>query len=203
MSRLRLIAVLLALVTIVAYLPVVNHGFSIFDDNDYITNNNVVQDGLTWAGIEWAFTTSHAANWHPVTWLSHMTDCDLEAVSALRQALQVAPDNVTVLMSLARVLAADDNPKVRNGRTAFAMAQRAITLSGDSLQPALLDVLAMAFAEVGDFKSAQEAARDSLNLAQSNNLTNDAPVIRQHLQLYQNHQPFRLSNSKAPSAKTE
>ena len=48
-----------------------------YDDDDYVTDNPVVQRGLTWTGIQWAFTTGRASNWHPVTWLSHMTDCEL------------------------------------------------------------------------------------------------------------------------------
>ena len=39
-------------------------------------------DGLTWSGVRWAFTTGHAGNWHPVTWLSHMLDVELFGVSA-------------------------------------------------------------------------------------------------------------------------
>jgi tetratricopeptide (TPR) repeat protein len=77
MSRPRLIGPLLALITLLVYLPAAYHGFSIFDDDDYVTNNHVVQNGLTWAGVKWAFTTGHASNWHPLTWLSHMTDCAL------------------------------------------------------------------------------------------------------------------------------
>src|ERR1035438_2308706 len=77
MSRPRLIALLLALVTLVAYLPVVSQGFSIFDDYNYVAGNDVVQNGLTWAGIRWAFTTWDAGNWHPLTWISHMADCQL------------------------------------------------------------------------------------------------------------------------------
>ncbi len=73
----RLIALLLALATLLVYLPVVGHGFSLFDDDDYVTQNPVVQKGLTEAGVEWAFTTQHSSNWHPLTWLSHMTDCEL------------------------------------------------------------------------------------------------------------------------------
>ena len=82
MSRPRLIVLLLALITLVAYLPVARNSFVNFDDNDYVTNNQVVQDGLTWAGIQWAFTTWHAGNWHPLTWLSHMTDCELFGLNA-------------------------------------------------------------------------------------------------------------------------
>ncbi len=77
MSRPRLVGLLLALITLVAYLPVRQHEFVTYDDNDYITDNLVVQNGLTPAGVEWAFTTWHASNWHPLTWLSHMLDCEL------------------------------------------------------------------------------------------------------------------------------
>jgi protein O-mannosyl-transferase len=77
MSRPRLIALLLALATLLIYLPVVRDGFVNYDDQTYVTENSVVQNGLTWAGIKWAFTTGYGANWHPVTWLSHMTDWEL------------------------------------------------------------------------------------------------------------------------------
>jgi tetratricopeptide (TPR) repeat protein len=46
-----------------------------FDDNDYVFKNAQVARGLTTEGIVWAFTHVHAANWHPLTWLSHMLDC--------------------------------------------------------------------------------------------------------------------------------
>jgi Flp pilus assembly protein TadD len=82
MSRPRLIALLLALATLLAYLPVGTFQFVNYDDDDYVANNPVVKQGLTWAGIKWAFTTWHASNWHPLTWLSHMTDCSLFGVSA-------------------------------------------------------------------------------------------------------------------------
>jgi hypothetical protein len=86
MSRPRLIGLLLALITLLAYLPVARDGFVNYDDQDYVTENRVVQNGLTWAGIKWAFTTGHASNWHPVTWLSHMLDCELFGLNAGRAA---------------------------------------------------------------------------------------------------------------------
>ncbi len=46
-----------------------------YDDPDYILGNAHVDHGLTWTGIVWAFTSSDAANWHPLTWISHMMDC--------------------------------------------------------------------------------------------------------------------------------
>ncbi len=73
----RFLALLLALITLAVYLPVLQNGFVNFDDDDYVTSNAHVQAGLTWPDIEWAFTTFHAANWHPLTWISHMTDCTL------------------------------------------------------------------------------------------------------------------------------
>jgi tetratricopeptide (TPR) repeat protein len=76
-SRPRFICLALALVTLLAYLPVRHDGFILYDDADYISGNPPVRDGLTWAGVKWAFTTSHASNWHPLTWLSHMLDCEL------------------------------------------------------------------------------------------------------------------------------
>jgi protein O-mannosyl-transferase len=45
------------------------------DDPDYITNNTHVRGGLTWENFRWAFHLGNAANWHPLTWLTHMFDC--------------------------------------------------------------------------------------------------------------------------------
>jgi len=75
MARPRIIGLLLALITLVVYLPAGWHDFIVFDDPDYVTENRVVQRGVTSEGIRWAFTSFHANNWHPVTWLSHMLDC--------------------------------------------------------------------------------------------------------------------------------
>ena len=77
MPRPRVIGLLLVLATLLAYLPTARDRFINYDDDDYITQNQVVQRGLTWTGVKWAFTTWHASNWHPLTWLSHMTDCEL------------------------------------------------------------------------------------------------------------------------------
>jgi protein O-mannosyl-transferase len=74
---LRRTALLLALATLALYAPVAWHPFIHFDDNRYVTENAQVQAGLTLAGAKWAFTTLHAANWHPLTWLSHMLDVQI------------------------------------------------------------------------------------------------------------------------------
>ncbi|MFN0008583.1 MAG: tetratricopeptide repeat protein, partial [Planctomycetota bacterium] len=65
-----------------AYAPVRENGFVRFDDPIYITENPQVVAGLTAEGFAWAFTTGNAANWHPLTWLSHMADCELFGLDA-------------------------------------------------------------------------------------------------------------------------
>lgn len=71
---------ILALLTFVVYLPVRDHDFVRYDDDVYVTNNPEVQSGLSWQGIKWAFVTDRGANWHPLTWLSLMLDCELFGV---------------------------------------------------------------------------------------------------------------------------
>ena len=71
------IAVLLALATLLAYWPVVQCGYLNLDDNVYVTGNPAIWGGVTLAGARWAFTTTHAGLWHPLTWLSHMLDVQL------------------------------------------------------------------------------------------------------------------------------
>jgi hypothetical protein len=68
-------------VTAAVYAPVVTHGFVGLDDPAYITENPHVAGGLTGSNVVWAFTTGYAANWHPLTWLSHMLDVDLFGLS--------------------------------------------------------------------------------------------------------------------------
>jgi len=67
----------LAAVTVVAYAGVWRNGFVAWDDPSYVSENSHVLGGLTWRGVVWAFTNTQGANWHPVTWLSHMLDVQL------------------------------------------------------------------------------------------------------------------------------
>jgi protein O-mannosyl-transferase len=71
------VIVALALLTAAVYAQVIGHGFISYDDPVYVSENLVIQDGLTWKGFLRAFTTVTAANWHPLTWLSHMLDFQL------------------------------------------------------------------------------------------------------------------------------
>ncbi len=72
-----LILAALAAATLLVYLPVLGNGFIDFDDGEYITGNPRVTGGLSASGAVWAFTTFHAGNWHPLTWLSHQADVQL------------------------------------------------------------------------------------------------------------------------------
>jgi Flp pilus assembly protein TadD len=65
---------LLVLTVMVVFLPALQNDFINYDDPEYVTDNPHVQNGLTWEGIRWAFVTTAASNWHPLTWLSHMAD---------------------------------------------------------------------------------------------------------------------------------
>ncbi len=71
------ICLVLAAVTLLVYLPVLHNGFINYDDPDYITNNPHVRAGLTLQGLVWAFQIGYAAYWQPLTWISHMVDCQL------------------------------------------------------------------------------------------------------------------------------
>src|SRR6476469_6831379 len=77
----------LAVMTFGIYAQVIGHQFITLDDPTYIRENPMVNRGLTSAGLAWAFTTFHVANWHPLTWISHMIDCQLFGTNAGRHLL--------------------------------------------------------------------------------------------------------------------
>ena len=116
---------------------------------------------------------------------------DADAVSRFQEALRLAPDNFEILTLTARVLAADENPRVRDGKAAFALAARANALACGT-RPLVLDALAMAYAEAGQFDDAQQAVQSALDLARAAQMTNDGPFLLR-LELYKNRQPWRES----------
>jgi len=93
-----LIGLLLFLGTLALYYPAVQNGFVNYDDPAYVTSNFHVHQGLTSRSLAWAFTSTSEANWHPLTWISHMLDVQLfglrpaghHAQSVLWHALNVA-----------------------------------------------------------------------------------------------------------------
>jgi len=76
-QRAALISVLLVAGTLLVFSPVADNGFICLDDGKYVTGNSHLRGGFTRENLEWAFTTFHAANWHPITWLSHLADVRL------------------------------------------------------------------------------------------------------------------------------
>jgi hypothetical protein len=72
-----LIAIALISCTLFVYWPAKYYAFVNYDDFDYSAANQHVQQGLTWPGISWAFTTFYSCNWHPLTWLSLMLDVSI------------------------------------------------------------------------------------------------------------------------------
>ncbi|MGB8225394.1 MAG: tetratricopeptide repeat protein [Sedimentisphaerales bacterium] len=72
-----LICLTLIVITFAVFYQVHNFAFVSFDDSEYVYKNPDIQAGITLQAVKWAFTTDCAANWHPLTWLSHMLDWQL------------------------------------------------------------------------------------------------------------------------------
>src|SRR5213594_186156 len=100
----------LAVVTLAVYAQVIGHQFITLDDPTYIQENSMVKRGVTLAGLTWAFTTFHVANWHPLTWISHMIDSQFFGLNAgghlLVNALIHAFNSVLLFLFLRRVTGA-------------------------------------------------------------------------------------------------
>jgi tetratricopeptide (TPR) repeat protein len=75
-------AAALVILTVAAYSGVQRLDFIPLDDQGYVYENAHVTAGLTVEGVRWAFTTGEQANWHPLTWLSHMLDVQFFGLNA-------------------------------------------------------------------------------------------------------------------------
>ena len=94
------VCLLLILTILITFWQVKNFDFVNFDDQVYVTANPKVQSGLTIDGVVWAFTTFRAGNWHPLTWLSHMLDCELYGLNPMGHhwtSLQIHLTNTLLL----------------------------------------------------------------------------------------------------------
>ncbi len=79
-SKLQIaLAILLFFAVVAIFLPCLGNGFlsAYGDDPLYVTENYHVTSGLSWENISWAFTSMERSNWHPLTWISHMLDCQI------------------------------------------------------------------------------------------------------------------------------
>ena len=100
----------LLLLVIFTYFPVLNNDFIFYDDPGYVVENPHVQSGLTWENFKWALGSTAGGNWHPVTWLSHMLDCQLFGLNPrghhLTNLLLHAVNTVLVFLVLERMTGA-------------------------------------------------------------------------------------------------
>ena len=105
------------------FLPTLWHDWLNYDDNLYITENAELAEGLSRAGVAWAFTTFYGANWFPLTWLSWMLDFELYGLEAAgfhaTNALQHACSTWLLFLALARMTG-------QPGRSAFVAAVFAV-----------------------------------------------------------------------------
>ena len=105
-----LMAVLLPLVTMALYWPATHYDFVNLDDGVYVYENARVQNGLTWQNIGWAFTTLYFGLWQPLTWVSHMVDCQCFGLRPgwhhLTNVLLHAANTMLVLVVLRRMTGA-------------------------------------------------------------------------------------------------
>src|SRR5947208_5444751 len=72
-----MVAIFLLVIVWIAFGQALGQEFVSYDDQRYVVQNPWVTNGLTLGGIQWAFTHVHASNWHPLTTISHMLDCQL------------------------------------------------------------------------------------------------------------------------------
>jgi len=94
-----LLGALLVLATLLLYGPVTHHEFLTLDDRPYVTKNIHVSTGLNLGNLVWAFASFHASNWHPLTWISHMADCQLFGLnSGAHHLVNVALHAANVLL---------------------------------------------------------------------------------------------------------
>jgi tetratricopeptide (TPR) repeat protein len=114
--------VLLLAATIAVYGQVHSHGFLNFDDPDYVTANPHVRNGLTAEGVTWALTSVQAANWFPLTWISHMLDCQFFGLRpGWHHLTNLAIHALTTLLLLA-VLRRLTGARLRSAFVAFVFA---------------------------------------------------------------------------------
>jgi hypothetical protein len=79
--RTWLVCLALVLITLALYWPTHRHDFVQYDDPEYVSENVIVQQGITGYGLMWCFVDAHVSNWHPITWISHMIDCQFFGVN--------------------------------------------------------------------------------------------------------------------------
>jgi len=106
-----------------------------------------------------------------------------EAAELYRLALGIDPDLPMALTELAAILTTTEDPNLRNGQEALQLAKRACKVTGNQ-NPAALLVLSQAYAEVGQFGDAIDAAEEALKIVLANGNEEAARVVRERIELY-------------------
>lgn len=117
-----ILALLLGVVTIIVFWPVKNELFLVYDDPQYVLSNPHVQNGLTLRDVAWAFEATYAANWHPLTWISHMLDIEIFGHAAAAPHLINLFFHVSNTLLLFLILRAWTGAIWRSGLTAALFA---------------------------------------------------------------------------------
>jgi tetratricopeptide (TPR) repeat protein len=112
------------------------------------------------------------------------------AIAHCETALRLQPDLADALNNLAWLRATQADPKYRDGKAGVRLAERAAELTGRK-NPSMLDTLAAALAEAGEFEEALQTAEEGRKLALSLNETQVAGTIAGHIELFRQHRPFR------------
>jgi tetratricopeptide (TPR) repeat protein len=121
-ARRLLLGLALALITLVAYLPSLQNGFVDYDDKQYITENPIVQAGWTIAGFRWAASSNAMVMWHPLTLISHMTDCQLFGLNPKGHHLTSLLIHLAVVLLLFRVFDRMTGSPLRSAAVALLFA---------------------------------------------------------------------------------
>jgi tetratricopeptide (TPR) repeat protein len=120
-----------------------------------------------------------------------------EAIQCYRDTLKINPDNISARSGLAWALATAPDFTLRNGAEALAISQ-ALCQGANASNPALLRVLAAAYAETGQFAQAIETSQHAIEAATSQNNAELAAILQNELQLFQSGQPLRAAGKSPP-----
>ena len=112
------------------------------------------------------------------------------ALAHWREGLRLRPDNIILLNDTACLLATSPEASVRNGKEAVELAKKCVALSGGKV-PELLDTLAAAYAEAGQFPEAVKTAEEALALATSQKKAGLVEDLRARIKLYKSGSAFR------------
>lgn len=171
------VCILLAAMVWIVFGQTLEFGFVNYDDNVYVYENPEVARGISLRGVAWAFTHIQTRHWAPLTTISHMLDCRFFGLQPrghhLTNVLLHASAAVLLFFLLRRMMGA-------TWRSAFVAA--------------VLETLAAAFAESGDFPQGVETAQRALGLANSKSNVALAATLRSQIALYQAGKPFRDGN---------